>query len=391
MVVFNPVQASNAVGDTLRIGRGDAAYYAFVPRPLPPALELDATLFTALSEADRALGELAGLGRMLPNPNLLINPFVHKEAVLSSKIEGTQATIIQLYEVEAEVEAAGRRRPNEDVEEVINYIDALYFGLQRIEELPMSGRLIRELHERLMAGVRGQERSPGEFRTSQNWIGPPGCTLNEARYVPPPVAEMKEALNEFERYLHSPDINLPPLIRLAAIHCQFEMIHPFLDGNGRIGRLLITILLVHWNLLPLPLLYLSAFFERERATYYDRLLGASRDGRWGDWIEFFLRGVAEQSRDAIARAKRLQDLQQRWRQEVTHARTSALLLRLIDSLFETPVLTIPRAASILGVTYPAAKGNVSKLADAGILQPFGDDQSYGRRYWAPEVLTAIEE
>jgi Fic family protein len=240
-----------------------------------------------------------------------------------------------------------------------------------------------------MEGVRGEYGTPGEFRRTQNWIGPPNCLLNEAEFVPPPVPEMHEALDEFEKYLHR-DCPYPPLIRIGLIHHQFEAIHPFIDGNGRIGRLLISLLLVHWDLLPLPLLYLSAYFERHRQDYYALLMAISERGAWRDWLLFFLHGVAEQARDAIRRAKRLQDLQADWRQRLTQARASALLLRLADSLFESPFLTIPRAQHLLDVTYRTAQRNMAKLVEAGILQQVGD-ASYGRTFLAGKVLQVIEE
>jgi Fic family protein len=370
------------------VGTGEARYAAFVPNPLPPEIAYDAALSRVLSDADRALGELNGLGRMLPNPDLLINPFMHKEAVLSSKIEGTQATITDVYAMEAG--HRGTPRIPEDVQEVLNYVGAMRYGLERLDTLPLSLRFMRELHERLMQHVRGAEKGPGEFRHSQNWIGPPGCLLRDATYVPPPPAEMMEVLADFERYLHTEDDRDPPLVRLALVHGQFELIHPFLDGNGRIGRLLVSLLLVHWQLLSHPLLYLSAYFERERHAYYDSLLALSQRGAWLDWVHFFLRGVRDQSRDAAQRAKRLQDLQQVWRARVTLARSSALTLRLIDSLFESPIVTIPRAQQHLGVTYPAAKLNVQKLVDARILRPFGQG-SYGKAFIASEILEAIEK
>ncbi len=390
MVGYNPTVRENAAGRSVRVGSGELAYEAFVPSPLPPRLDLGDDLFRALSEADRALGELSGLGRTLSNPDLLINPFIRKEAVLSSKIEGTQATITDIYMFEAR----GTPRPTDeavgDLREVMNYVAALRYGLDRIDELPMSARLIRELHERLMAGVRGQERSPGEFRTSQNWIGAPGSLLADASYVPPPPAEMNEAITEFERYVNREVDPHPPLIRLGLIHVQFEMIHPFIDGNGRIGRLLTSLLLVRWNLLPVPLLYLSAYLERARDQYYAHLSAVSDHGAWTEWLVFFLRGIAEQSRDATSRAKRLQELQTAWREAVTHARSSALLLRLVDHLFKSPVVTVPAVADLLGVTYPAAKANLEKLVQAGIVEPF-DVVSYGRRYWAPLVIRTIGE
>jgi Fic family protein len=390
MVGYNPTMRENAAGRVVRVGSGDLGYEAFVPATLPPRIDLTDELFRALSDADRALGELSGLGRTLSNPDLLINPFIRKEAVLSSKIEGTQATITDLYLFEAGA-AQGQVKPAVgDVQEVMNYMAALRYGLDRIDDLPLSARLFRELHKRLMTGVRGQERSPGEFRTSQNWIGAPGSLLADASYVPPPPGEMDECITELERYVHREDDPHPPLVRLGLIHVQFEMIHPFIDGNGRIGRLLTSLLLVHWKLLPVPLLYLSAYLERERNAYYDRLNAVSDHAAWTDWLVFFLQGVAEQSRDATARAKRLQDLQTSWREAVTHARSSALLLRLVDHLFKSPVVTVPAVAELLGVTYPAAKANIEKLVQAGIVEPF-DVASYGRRYWAPQVIRTIGE
>ena len=310
--------------------------------------------------------------------------------MLSSKIEGTEATITDVYQFEAENRPSPRRQVPSDVREVVNYINALYYGLARTETLPVSKRLIREVHEHLMPGVRGQERDPGEFRRSQNWIGRPGCLLNQASYVPPPADELDDLLSAFEAYLHADDDPYPPLLRLAFIHCQFEMIHPFIDGNGRIGRLLMSLLLGSWGLTPLPLLYLSAFFERERDSYYAHLLAVSSTGAWRDWVLFFLRGVVEQSRDATTRAKRLQDLQVEWRGAVTQARSSALLVRIVDHLFVSPVFTIPKIAELLDVTYPAAKANIDKLIDAQIVEPWGEE-TYGRQYWAPLVLDAIGE
>jgi Fic family protein len=388
MLSFNPTTRSNAAGRWVRVGQGEMAYEAFVPAPLPPDVALSKDVVLLLSDADRALGELSGLARMLPNADLLINPFTRKEAVLSSRIEGTQATITDLYDYEAD-DASGRRPESQDLREIRNYMAALSYGLGRVETLPLSGRFIGELHARLMQGVRGQERSPGEYRTSQNWIGAPGCLLSEASYVPPPPPEMRDAMASFERYLHAETDPYPPLVKLGLIHAQFEMIHPFLDGNGRIGRLLITLLLVHWQVLPLPLLYLSAYFEENREAYYARLNAVGSDGDWAGWLRFFLAGVATQSRDATARAKRLQDLQGAWREAVTSARSSALLVKLVDFLFLSPIITVPRARALLGVTYPAAKANIDKLIQAGIVEPFGT-QTYGRKYWAPEVLRAIE-
>lgn len=356
-----------------------------MPQPLPPALEIDWELARTLSEADRSLSELSGVARTLPNPHLLIAPFVRREAVLSSRIEGTQAGFSDLLFFEA---APSARPPIEDVKEVANYVSALEHGLARLKDLPVSLRLIREMHERLMHGVRGDSMTPGEFRRSQNWIGPPGCTLSDATFIPPPVAEMTQALGDFEKYLHAPPV-LPPLVRLALIHYQFEAIHPFLDGNGRIGRLLITLLLCVEGLLPQPLLYLSAFFERHRQEYYRLLMAVSQSGAWTDWIRYFLRGIAEQSSDAVKRANLLLNLRQRYREKMQSARSSALLLQMVDDLFSTPALDVSSASKRLNVTPRAAQLNVDKLIKSGILK-----EATGRRrnriFVAAEIIDIIE-
>jgi Fic family protein len=389
---MNPDKFRNSPsGHIIQVGQGETAYWAFVPNPLPPPLKFDSALIRALSDADRALGELAGLGRALPNPHLLINPFIRREAVLSSRIEGTQADLADLYVFEAGQLALPGLKPapaEADVREVFNYVRALEYGLERLNTLPVSLRLIREVHARLMEGVRGELATPGEFRRTQNWIGAPGCTLNDATYVPPPVDEMHTALDAFEKYLHSED-DQPPLVRLALIHYQFEAIHPFIDGNGRIGRLLLSLLLVHWDLLPLPLLYLSAFFEKHRQAYYELLLAVSTRGAWREWIEFFFRGVAEQARDAVVRAKRLQDLQTEWHWRLAHARNSALLFRLADKLFESPLVTIPLAKDYLNVTYVSAQRIVDKLVQANILQPLDPEKKYGRMFIAREIFQVV--
>jgi Fic family protein len=362
-------------------------YWAFMPNPLPPALTWTPELVAVLSEADRALGELAGLGRSLLNPHLLIRPFVRREAVLSSRIEGTQASLFDLYAYEAVQLTIFEPPP--DVREVYNYVQALEYGLERLRTLPLSLRLTREIHAQLMEGARGEHQTPGEFRRSQNWIGPPGCTLNDSPFVPPPVPEMHEALDAFEEFLHTPS-TLPPLVRLGLIHYQFEAIHPFLDGNGRIGRLLITLLLCAWDLLPEPLLYLSAYFEAHRQAYYDLLLAVSQKGAWEDWLSFFLCGVADQARDAVARAGRLQDLRERYREQFQTARAAARLLQVVDLLFAQPLLTISQVAKALDVSFPAARQYVNQLEQAGMLQEI-TGQARNRVYRADDVLRTIEE
>lgn len=370
-----------------RVVRTLSGYWAFVPHPLPPTFPWTPGLVSTLSEADRALGELAGLGRSLPNPHLLIRPFVRREAVLSSRIEGTRASLSDLYTYEA-VQLA-LFEPSSDVREVYNYVRALEYGLERLRDLPLSLRLIREIHARLMEGVRGEHRTPGEFRRSQNWIGPPGSTPNDAPFVPPPVLEMQETLGAFERFLHTSSL-LPPLVRLGLIHYQFEAIHPFLDGNGRLGRLLITLLLCAWDILLEPLLYLSAYFEAHRQAYYDLLLAVSQRGAWEDWLSFFLRGVATQARDAVVRAGRLQNLRERYREQFQTARAAARLLQVVDLLFAQPVLTVRQVGAALGVDFSSAQRYVNRLEDVGLLQEI-TGQARNRVYRADEVLRAIEE
>ena len=383
------IQKSNT-GHLVKIGSEQTAYWAFVPHPLPPDLPVDMALMHKLSEAVYALGELAGLGRMMPNPQLFVQPFMRREAVLSSRIEGTQTNLRDLYAYEGKQlprPFIKSDTPEPDAREVLNYVKAMEFGLERLNTLPVCLRLIRELHAQLMEEVRGGHANRGEFRRTQNWIGPPDSNLNNASFVPPPVPEMHDALSDFERYLHE-DNSYPPLIRLALIHYQFEAIHPFVDGNGRIGRLLISLLMVHWNLLPLPLLYLSAFFEKHRQEYYERLQAVSVDGAWLEWVVFFLRGVTEQSRDTIDRIKQLLDLQQEWRRRLSQTGRSTLTPQLMATLFEFPIVSIPRVESLLGITYASAKRHVDRLVDEGILRQVGD-ASYDKIFVAEDILNIL--
>ena len=377
-------------GRLTQIGAGEAAFWAFIPNPLPPKLDIDLKLMRVLSDADRALGELAGLGRMLPNPRLLINPFIRREAVSSSRIEGTQADVMDLYVYEAgQLALPGLKptAPESDVREVLNYVHALEYGLERLDTLPVSLRFIRELHERLVADVRGEHLTPGEFRRSQNWIGPSSSTISDAPYVPPPVEEMKQALYALETYLHE-DADLPPLIRIALIHYQFEAIHPFLDGNGRIGRLLITLLLVHWDLLPLPLLYLSDYFERHRQDYYDLLLAVSQNNAWNDWIQFFLTGVIDQSRDASLRAKRLQDLDKEWHERLRIDRSTGTMYSVVDLLLERPILSAFDVANRFDVTRQTAINSLRRLEKLGLLREY-TGQKRNLRFMAPEIMDIL--
>jgi Fic family protein len=356
-----------------------------VPPALPPEIELTRGLVADLSAADRALGLLAGVGTRLPNPYLLITPFLRREAVLSSKIEGTQAGVSDVVVFEA---WPGAGEGDGDVLEVANYVRALEMAISRNGRAPLGLPLFCELHRVLMTGVRGQEGTPGQFRMEQNWIGPAGIALEDALYVPPPATEMRAALEKLEHHLHAAS-DLPPLIRLALIHYQFEAIHPFLDGNGRVGRLLVSVLLREWDLLSQPMLYLSAFFERRRREYYAHLLAVSRRAAWEPWIRFFLTGVAEQAHDAVERANRLFDLRERYQRTLHEARVSSLPLRLLDELFMRPALSVAEAAKGLKVTRRAAQLNIDKLVEAGILH-----ETTGRRrnriYLAKEIVDLIE-
>jgi cell filamentation protein, protein adenylyltransferase len=369
-----------------KLVRAAQGYWAFVPNGLPPKLDPTWEFVNQISDADRKLSELAGAARTLPNPHLLIGPFTRREAVLSSRIEGTVASLSDLMSFEA----LGLVHPDRpDVGEVANYVAALEHGLKRLVQLPVSARLMRELHERLMRGTRGEHLTPGEFRRSQNWIGPPGCLLRDATFVPPPEPEMKEALSELEKYINS-ESSLPPLVRMALIHYQFEAIHPFLDGNGRIGRLLITLLLCAEGLLPQPLLYLSAFFERHRSEYYRLLLQVSTQGNWKEWIMFFLRGVSEQSVDALNRANQLQQLLLEYRQKLHERRSSGTLLKMADLLFKNPVFDVNSLSKALGLTYVSAQKNINKLVQMGILREM-TGRKRGRIYIAQSVMDILEK
>ena len=367
-----------------RLVRCSGGYQAYVPDPLPPDLEFSPALLRSLSDADRLIGKLAGEGRSLQNPHLLMRPFIKREAVLSSRIEGTRATLGELLAVDA---GAAVDRSPDDLREVGNYVTALEYGIERLSELPLSLRLVTELHEKLMQGVRGEHATPGEFRRSQNWIGPPGCTLRNASYVPPPVEELMTCLGSLESFFH--DRSLPPLIQIAMVHSQFEAIHPFLDGNGRVGRLLITLFLVERDILPTPLLYLSAFFEATRSDYYDRLAGVSEHAAWSEWIEYFLNGVARMSEDALSRSERINRLLTTWRERAA-AGGSGVPLAILCLLEGNPFCTIGQTAEQLGVAFTTAQRGVDKLVSLGVLKQV-DPAKRNRVYCAREIMDVLDE
>lgn len=343
-------------------------YKAFIPNPLPlrPAITLDPELQILLSAADRAIGRLDAGTELLPNPDLFVAMYVRREALYSSQIEGvTQASLDEMLEFE--VRATQRRRFPE-IPEVFNYVDAMNYGLQRLESLPLSLRLIKEIHKELLKDVRGGEREPGEFRRTQNWIGPQNCSLTEALYVPPPPEVTKEAMEHLENYLHAED-TVPPLVKCALVHAQFESIHPFLDGNGRIGRLLITFLLCWQDILKKPLLYLSDYFKRHRDEYYTRLQQIRDQDDWEGWLRFFLTGVQSVALDATETARSIQSLQEEHRNLVGRQFPgTATGLVLLDQLFRNPVTTAKKAAKIIGRSYPVANQLIADFEELGLLR-----------------------
>jgi Fic family protein len=362
---------------------GRSGYQAFVPAPLPRSLDLDMPTVRILSEADAALGRLAGAGRVLPNPHLLITPYRLQEALASSRIEGTQATLSEVFDAEA----SGETR-NADVREVQNYVAALEHGLRRLPDFPLSTRLIREMHDILLDGVRGQEKTPGQFRTSQNWIGSPDNRPATAVFVPPTVENMRPALDDWERFVHDPAPELPLLIRIALLHYQFETIHPFLDGNGRIGRLLVILYLVERDALPAPLLPVSTYLESRRSEYYERLQAVRERGEVGPWLRFFLGAVATVARDAVTRTERLVDLRERYRDRLRGIRSRAY--EVVDLMFTNPVLTVPLVAGRLGMTQQGAVNPVRQLVALGILRERSGGRGVLARYYADDVLAALE-
>ena len=353
-------------------------YKAFIPSPLPPdpPVDVNAKLVALLSGADRALGRLDGVASTLPNPQLFVGMYVRQEAVLSSQIEGTQSTLEDVLEFE--VGSNGEEEPK-DVVEVVNYVKAMNYGLERLASLPLSLRLIREIHGRLLEGVRGGDRTPGEFRRSQNWVGPPGCTLRNAAFVPPPVHEMHQALDNLEKFLHDTEA-YPILIQCGLVHAQFETIHPFLDGNGRVGRLLIPFLLCWREVLTRPLLYLSLFLKSHRAEYYERLQAVRTDGAWEGWLAFFLRGVAEVAAGAVRTARAVLALREEHRQLVVDKGAStAAALTLLERLFETPIVTARVVERRLACSYATARRLVRRFVEWGLLQETTGQQR-NRRY-----------
>jgi Fic family protein len=368
-----------------RYTRQPTGYRAFMPAPLPPqpALALGGELQGLLSAADRALGRLDGSVLTLPNPDLFVFMYVRKEAVLSSQIEGTQSSLQDLLAAEAQLFEQTLPR---DVDEVINYVRAMNHGLARLPELPVSVRLIREIHAELMRGVRGGRLQPGELRTSQNWIGPAGCTLATATFVPPPHHAVPAALGDLESFLYTAD-ELPPLVKIALAHVQFETIHPFLDGNGRVGRLLITFLLTERGVLHKPVLYLSHYFKQHRQTYYEHLQAVRDRGAWEAWLAFFLRGVIEVAGDAAETARRILQLREQHRSAITAqlGRAAGNGHKVLESLFDRPIVAVNDVQKMTGTTYAAANSLVARLVKLGVLSEMTGYARNRRFRYAPYI------
>jgi Fic family protein len=355
-----------------------------VPALVPRALTLAPETIMLLSEADAALGRLAGAGRLLPDPHLLVNAYITREAVASSRIEGTQASVTEVFDA-----AVTGRPPRADVQEVRNYIQALRHGLSRLDGgFPISLRLIREMHKLLLSGVRGQERTPGEFRQTQNWISSPDNRPRTARFVPPTVAEMWQALDDWEKYIHDEQPKLPLLIRCALLHYQFETIHPFLDGNGRLGRLFIILYLVDLGRLPTPLLYISSYFDQRKDEYYDRLQFVRERGEITEWLNFFLAGIAGQATDAVARAEELADHREQYRLRLQGSRSRAI--EVVDLLFANPVMTVKAVQDELGVSQPGATNLLRTLAAVGIVEEVGEGPGVRHRWFADDILRVLD-
>ncbi len=382
------------VHPVLRAGRyvrQPSGVRAFIPEPLPPdpPLNIDAALQAALSKADRALGRLDGSIQTLPDPDLFVLMYVRKEAVLSSQIEGTQSSLDNVLAAEAAVLDPSLSK---DAAEVLNYVSAMHWGLQRLDSLPVSVRLIKEIHAELMLGVRGAEKNPGEIRTSQNWIGPGGARLSEATFVPPPHQEVTHHLGEWERFIHADD-DLPALVKIGLAHAQFETIHPFLDGNGRVGRLLITFLLCEQRILQKPVLYLSHYFKQHRTEYYDRLQATRDEGDWEGWLLFFLTGVAQVAEEATETARRIVALRETHRELILRelGRAAGNGLTVLESLYSHPIVSVSAVQKRLGMSHQAANNLVGRLEALGLLREITGQHRHRRFSYEPYIRIFSEE
>ena len=382
------LKASPRAGKLIVQHKGPEGFSSFIPHPLPfdPPLKYDNKMNDLLEKANRAIGRLDGATYILPNPDLFLYMYVRKEAVLSSQIEGTQASLSDLLEYENDIK--GKSSPD-DVHEVFNYVTAINYGLDRLKKLPLNLRLIKEIHTKLMKGIRGGHKAPGEFRKTQNWIG--GTMPSNANFVPPPPHEVLSCMGNLEKFLHDPKSSTPSLIKAGLAHAQFETIHPFLDGNGRIGRLLITFVLCHDAVLAKPLLYLSLYFKQHRDEYYERLMAIRRKGDWEGWIKFYLRGVFEISKQATDAAKAIMNLQIEHRNRINSlGRASANSLRLLDLLYQKPLINVPKVAVHLGLSQPAARKAINNLQKLEILTEISGKRR-DRVYFYESYMDIIRE
>ncbi len=364
-------------------------HLTFVPDSLPPQINYDESLTGLISEASIQLGNLSGIGKLMPNPHLLIRPYLRREAVLSSKIEGTQASIMDVFRFEAGEISGEKENEEKRITEVVNYVRALDECLDAVNKgTSIDLEMIKKAHRILMQDVRGHELEPGKFRTIQNWIGLEGTKIENATYVPPAPEYLNDLLSSLEKFIQNPPGRISVLVQCAMMHYQFEAIHPFSDGNGRIGRLLIPLLLAQRKVLDLPLLYLSAYIERNKSQYYSLLLQVSQDSAWEEWIRFFLLGVIIQAGDAVNNIQRLMALKATYDQKLRAKRASGSMIRLMDYLFSNPVITIPGAAKYLEVTYPPAKSAVENLKNIGILAE-QNDKERGKVFVAKEIMDLL--
>ncbi len=354
----------NRSGEWINNLTGDAQYRSFKPAGLPPdpVLDISSNMVKKLVEANRELVKLDTASKLIPNVELFISMYVRKEALISSQIEGTQCTLDDVLDPELD------HNTNLDVIDVINYVDACFYALERIKELPLCGRLFREVHERLLSGVRGQEKNPGEFRKSQNWIGAANCSLSEARYIPPNVEDMNRAMSDLEKYMNEGD-DYDPLIRIALIHYQFETIHPFLDGNGRVGRLITLLYLMEQGLLDKPVIYISYFLKKNQIEYYDRISEVRRSGNYEQWVTFFLEAVSAAAKDSLLTIHALSELHEKNTERLPKAtRKKDNLRALFDYIEQYPIIDIKKTASSLQLSYNTVSAAVNKLVELGILR-----------------------
>lgn len=358
-------------------------YLAFIPNKLPPEIDFDMQLVLALSKADSTLSKLSGAGLLLPNPDLLVIPYLKKEALSSSRIEGTRISLSDYFLTEAK----GIEKEDVDATEVGNYLKSMNYALKKIEKEPITKDLLKEMHKLLMKGVRGNELLPGNFRPVQNWIGPKNTKIKDATFVPPPKEEVEKLIEELIGYLNKYD-EMPLLIKCALMHYQFETIHPFCDGNGRIGRSLITLYLCKKNKISKPLLYASDYFEKHRLEYYEVLLDTNKTGKFENWIIFFLEAIKVQSEDALERTIKIQRLREKYKEKTKNHKQAVNLLSVVDLLFMNPFIQINQIAKQLNVTYPTAKKAVQNLMKLNILKS-ASDKERNKLFVAYEILDVI--